>query len=1025
MEDPSSSVLEGVTDVPATVETAINNIDNPEVSGPKGDTRLLTAIRDNLEGTSGDDEFFAEPASGENGFIQTLQAFDSIDGGDGMDVLTVYDVAEGAADFDLRIETDQVKSIEKLIINAQEGVRADTSDWVGLESIELERFDGKIDIKTAGASVTFKEGEGIGQDYSAKIDGAGGELSINAHWSAPIDIITRGHTTSVSVDGGSDIDIDGNGRGGYSESLTAVSVDGVAQSGWRSDGDDVRISSDALENLTLTGNFGAATVNYETVGELTLNVGAFGGRHAWDGRNLSTREGKLALVAEDADESVIEKLNVNVAAASQLALTSDVKHLNVSGTAALNVQLDEFVDESGAWVLLPAESGKEENVTVGKQYVIAATDGSGDYWTTLNGKLLGLPVGMATPGALAAVARPNFSDDGGTDDPVTESLETITVSGAAGLTINATAQEDLASVDASGSSGRNSFTLAATNDLTAITTGSGNDTVTLSGTYAATGLKVELGGGDDTFAVGSSATSTLSPNSSVGAATSMVDGGTGTDTLWMRTGEDSTAHVFEGEDGEDHSIYIGFETLDVGGGSGTYDFGILGVETLQVTRGTSTSTAANARVILNNVTPGTAINVTGNNRMLSKDQTEAKMRYNLAEREAGSFRFGDDSNLDVNLLAVGRSTDVTDDRSTPGVDEKEDNNNGASNVTLDLVADANIQGMMIDSSAQTGGTALASDYTNTICLQADGLVEVKITGNAKLVFKDQDVDVAMADPGSGVTLSDLELVDARENTGGVTIYAQDGGGRSIDHDGDSGTPDVNTVIILGTNAVDTIYGSRVTAPSNVANVLQGFGGGDRLNGGDGDDVFIGGTGGDMLNLGFDDNPAPDVENFVGTGGSDRFRYESVADSQLVVINGRPFGIDTIHNFTTGDSIRLSESLLANANSRVKLSGTSVSGPNEFAGGVNFAITEDTTDDAPNSLLALINDQRDGFFETRANLTVTKSFMAIVNQSDAGATQTARYLFIDVNGSGDFEAQDDMIIRLAGADTAAITVDAIS
>ena len=738
---------------------------------------------------------------------------------------------------------------------------------------------GDVEITVDGAEVTL--GQTAGGDVA--IDGAAGALSVSTGVGTnAVDIVSRGHTTSVTVNGVQDnITIDGNGRGGYSESVESVTATSYFNS--------LTVSSDALETLNLAVGSGEATVNYETLEDLTVRVTQFGGRHVWAGlTRAATREGTLTLTADDADENVVESLDIEVVTASKFALHSDVKTLSVSGAAALNLQLDGNVDVAGKWVLENGE-GTDDDEEVSQQYVLLSTTVDANnpvsatnpkYWTTIGGTVDGDELTADTADVLTAVGMPDGSEDA-QDNWVTDSLESITVSGEAGLTVNASGSGDLTTVDASASTGKNSITLNATNKLTSVTGGSGNDTVSIkTGNLAATGLDVDLGAGDDTYVTG--AGKNLSPV----AADSSIDGGEGDDTLAMAVGADSTGHTYR-EAGKTKSIYTGFETLDVGGGSGDYDFGLLGVENIQVSKGTS------GVVTLENVAAGTAINASGNSS--SSSMTEAMINYQLAEQEGGSFDFGSTGIVDVNLRAAGKFSDKGDDASTRGVYDPTINGGSAVVMVLTVDDDQDIQGMMIDSSASAGGTALSSDYRNIICADATDVINVRITGNAKLTFKsvaENPDDVATR---TQTALDALEYVDARTNTAGVVVYALDGAGRVVNG--------VNTVTLLGSEAADTFWGSQ---KAGVTNVMQGNGGNDTLYGGDSVDIFVGGAGADKMN-GAD----------VGNGGNDQFRYYAASDSQATFFGETAVGFDRIMNFTAGDSIRLSSDLLANSNNEVK------------------------------------------------------------------------------------------------------------
>ncbi len=1009
LESPSSSVLDSVNSDMDTVTVAIEAIDGLETAGQTGDTFNLSALRDSIGGTPGDDHIYAEPVLlGTGATSQSLQSYDAIDGAGGQDTLFIYDIVPAGENGEggLRVSTDQVSNVENVVINAEGGVTADMTEWSGLESVLLERFGGNIDVAVDGASVTFEES--VGEDDDVMVDGAGGPLSLSAHRTSNVEIVTRGHTTSVDVTGGMDIGIDGNGRGGYSESLTSVTASQFANFGWASDGDDLRVNSDALESITLSTSFGAATVNYETLTELAVNVAAFGGKHDWDGdpsTRSTTTEGTLTLTADDSDENVIETLNVNAVVASKFALDSQITQLNVAGSAAVNIQLDANIDEAGKWIL----ENEEGTDVVTQQFVLLNTDFNANnpvspmnrkYWTTTDGAALEADEGNAltaeTASVLTAVAKPDDKEDSQTNW-ITESIESIMVSGEAGLTVDARGQEDLTSVDLSASSGKNSVTLTATNDLTSVNGGSGNDKVTIKeGDLAATGLMVDLGAGDDTYVTGAA------KNPVAVAANSMIDGGEGSDTLAMANGANSTAHTYT-EDGEAKTIYTGFETLDVGGGSGDYDMAILGIGTLQVTKGTG------GTVTLNNVTAGTAINASGNSGAAGNSHTMATIAYNLAEREAGSFVFGSNGVLDVNLRAVGRFNDKGDDSDTRAYDPTI--NVVASQVALILTADADTNGMMIDSSASAGGTALASDYHNIACVDATNLVNVRITGDARLTFKAVATDPMDPSTRTVTALDAIEYIDASSNTGGVYVQVFDAAGRTTDVNG----TDVQRTTLLGGSAADTLSGSQATG---VTNVLRGNGGNDKLNGGDGDDIFIGGAGADTMNQGVN------TDGMEGFGGDDQFYYYAASDSQVTFFGEVAARTDVIHNFGTGDSIRLHSSLLANGNNKVKSAAVG-------SAGATFVINGfDTDNDTANSLRLLIGDG-DGFFGTENGLSFDKNFMAVVVDTywmddgnevrDAAEEMQRTWVLFDIDGDGDFDAGTDMVIQLAGT---AVAVDAI-
>ena len=991
--EPSSSVLETVTDAAESVTAAINLIDNPPVAPPSmdGETFVLTGLRDNLKGTAQDDTFIAEPSlnpiSGE-AVASPLQAYDIIDGGDGVDTLEVYSSRE------LQIRTDQVSNVEQVLLNSQNSIEADMSEWEGLESVNADRFNGNVDITVDGAMVVF--GEAIGSyrgsnnvlmGYSATIDGAGGELKIGAARLAMVDIVTRGHTTSVDATGGS-VTIDSNGRGGLSDSLTSVSASRFIS---------LNVSSDALETLSLSTSFGSATLNYEGLTELDVVVPAggfgFGGRYDWDA-NPNTRatneRGTLRLRDTNAnDDSALETLNIEIGASSRFALDSHVTHLNVSGSGSLSVET--AVDEAGQFVK-----------------AVTNTDDAGMTTTT---KTLDEDGGEDTD-------QIKFTPAGdGTSESATGTLEMITVTGEAGLSINvaggqarvaggqtgvrpndseamrntSTHSKDLKSIDASESSGKNDFTVRATEKLAAVHGGSGDDTVRITqGTLAPTGLTVELGDGDDKLRVDG-----VNANPFSGAAVSVFDGGAGDNTLHLTVGEKSTEHAYTDSEGEKQSFYANFKILDVGAGRGEYDFAMLGTEELQITGGTADL------VTVKNVAPGTAILATGSSSPGAT--TKAMIKYQLATQEVGSFVFGGGDTLNVNLHAVGRFSDRGDNPDTPPYDAMV---NAASNVDMELEV-GDIQGLIFDSSARAGGTAIASDYTNIIHAHARNVTSVRITGDAKAELKVADDDAK--------NLGSVGYVDARANTAGVNVTVGEAAGRDIQN------LTGEWVTILGSDAMDTLRGSTA---DDVRNQLVGNGGNDTLHGGGADDYLVGGAGADTLR---------------GGAGADNYDYSEVSDSRATFVGSAVLGVDTIIGFVSGtDHIRLSEDLLGKANTRLKTNSEFHSDTNASGNAIN-STGDDPVDGATADSLRLLIGDGEGFFVTRADgvITAEKHFIAVVSETyrgednmdasdpdsvvagmdgkiDENDTPVNRtWVLFDIDGDGNFDAGSDLVVQLIG------------
>ncbi|MBU4611584.1 DUF4214 domain-containing protein [Achromobacter sp. GG226] len=88
LEFNAAQVLEGVTDDPASVDAALQKL---YATTGGGESFTLTPGTDNLTGTSGDDVFNATPVDPTNSQpADTLNQFDTVDGGLGRDTLNIY-----------------------------------------------------------------------------------------------------------------------------------------------------------------------------------------------------------------------------------------------------------------------------------------------------------------------------------------------------------------------------------------------------------------------------------------------------------------------------------------------------------------------------------------------------------------------------------------------------------------------------------------------------------------------------------------------------------------------------------------------------------------------------------------------------------------------------------------------------------------------------------------------------------------------------------------------------------------------
>ena len=951
MMDPSSDVLANVTADADSAAMAIDAIENPPVAPPStdGDVYTLTGLRDNITGTAGDDTIIAEPTlnpvTGQP--VAPIQAYDAIDGGDGMDTLEVY--SSGT----LSIRTDQVKNVEYAVLNAQTSINADMSEWEGLMSVDAARFDGDVTIRVAGAMVSLGE---EARGANVEIEGAGGALEINAGKWTDIHVISDGHTESVMTTGGNSVTIDNDGD--PSMTVTSAMVAGI-NGDTDADADGVQtkeepaitVSSNAIEMVDLSGTYVTALIENKSsdAEDITLTLSGYGGQSVDTDGNRATptaqQEGKICLAGSGAAENV----SIVVNGSSRTHLASDAMTLAVSGTSGLNLR-----------------SVKD--------------------------------------------ARGNAAS---------KTLESVMVSGEAGLTLNADGNSALESVDASESSGRNSFSNLGSSVET-VMGGSNRDSVSVKGELNADGIMVSLGDGDDTY------TSSIGSNED-----SRIDGGDGMDTLKLTSGDNAT---YEDADGEVHSIYTNFEVLDVGGSSSTFDVRQLGVQYVEVSKNTSGAT-------LENMADGMGITVkagaTWRYAVINGEATwgqigeknTSTVSHELAARESGEARHS--GKLAVSLVARGAHFDSTsEDAAVNGAVVSADGAPITGTVALDLTADGSIEVLEVDTSVSPGGALTARldpdlqpaarHYVNTLNIggTSTAIEDLQVTGNAKLTISTANAN----------TLANLEVLNATANSSGVTF-----------------------------NAANPNGAETATALSQNLELLGGTGG-DNLTGGAGADLIYGGAGGDSLSGGGGSTSTEsDVGNF------DTFDLTSVSDSQLrFTSSGAAYGFDRISGWGDGgnEKILLSESLFGSLGGVIKMANPTANANLGVVDPTEWLIDSrradgnggDTDPANVDSIKAFVDKYGDGFFETSiaagagfGNQTKHHS-IALVNEfyevidteakdavtgddpstedvetnfeispavSEESTEYSRTWIFIDVDGDGDFNAANDMAIALVG------------
>ena len=1038
------------TDVSQTFTVNVGDVDDV----PDAPTRfVLTAGSDPFTGGDADDTFVAVPERTNDGdYIPVLNpaGIDSLDGGAGMDTLTVSWAGLGG---DLTLGVEDVKNIEKVVLDAfLQGVNANLGGYKGLDLVELATFGAGSDIRVTvdGASVSVNKNLTIGGD--ATIVGADGAVDIKAGKESDVVVGSGDHTESVMVKGGASVTIGKNANGGgQSQTVTAVVVDGVARAEGKVTTPEVPADTSGVTEVRVVGKITAtpapdaanpqykiwdpetstrsdvtdaqkmahaagtqkfwfvATNNQqqiEVTGMAEPNVYLITGeienaRGYVPGTDEVTADGGPSLmVYSDAIEMVHLHNTTAIALIDNNSKMDDGKRMPEDLAVTVN-KYGKFkpngrdVDQYGELRIAGGDAGSAENIDI--------TVAGANAFHLASGRVKTLDI--SGEGGLMLNVN-NFKEDADpSNDGVSKTLESVTVAGAVGVRmINLLGMDKLKMIDASGSSGTNHFKSTAAlaaletvmggsgedtvdlvsavsgagTKLAAIHTHGGGDTVTITGAHRPAGLEVKLGAGDDTY----------SHRSGASNGKSRVDGGEGTDTLHITSTGNST---YRDADNKVQSIYSGFETLNVAGGSGDYDIEQLGiVNTVLVTASTT-----GGGVTLENMGDNMGIRVhgvQGRGDDRSTDTTATIMHESADGRESDS--------LDVHLLAQGRN-DTRNENDQKGLAKLTLTTDGETEV---INISSNATPHSSDEALEANRPVAASHYQNELTLEAESTAveELIVSGNAKLKI------TVKADTGT-----ELDEVNAKDNSGGVTFAFM-------------GTAPDTDMELSGGSGRDSLTGGAGE------DEITGGAGGDTLIGGGDADEITGGAGGDTLT----------GDGAGVTAGGDKFIYTSASQSQIAWLpNGTPVGFDTITDFATAtDDIVLSKALFNGLHSGTGAAVRNVTGTRGDS--ANRAIDNrdnDATADGSSTFVTADNlrewleSNSDGAFETVTNAgslnavttrnaitTVTELNYVDTNDNDTydgTDTDTSfKWILIDVDADGDFDASVDMVIRLQDSTT---------
>jgi hypothetical protein len=805
-----------------------------------------------------------------NGNVTTLSALDQLDGGAGNDTLNLFSVdKDGAAgSLNLALPTS-VKNIENLLVtsttSALAGNAANVKGWTGLTSAVFNVKGGVQTITAADTTaVTVKNSAGgatvnggsvvtVASGASAAAGtGSNNALAVTAAAAATADTAAATKDTDYTAANAAAVAADAtpaNG-GGSTTDLAAIKAAFAGAAG-------VSAADIAAINATTTDAGALTAILALKTAAIAAHTATTAAKTAADAAVTAEAAGAVIVtgVAGLTSATVVGGTTVDIgdAAAGTLttvSLTGNSGTANLTGDALTTVSLS-----SVAGAVNVINTTAKHTLALGVNAVtatggVAITDAAA---TTVNLTVTGAKSSTASNINLTAAAVTTLNVDtaaaltltttalgGGTD-----TLKSLTVKGAGSLTADLSTISTLTSVDMSAGSGKHTVTLDGTIAAATIKGGTGVDNVTVSGILDAKST-VALGAGNDVYTFTTAA-----------AAGALVSGGDGTDTLAVANGAllDSAAA----------KVYSGFEVLEVGGGTGTYDMSILNLNAV-----TLTGTALTGPATISNATAATTVGITSNAQQ--SFTTGQVLTYSLKDATGKA----DALNLSLNAI--------------------DGNNNGTAEgkVTVTGVTAASIETINITSNATadaadaTAGTSAvaASKYINTITnLTVDSATSIVVKGAASTVITTIQSDT-------------LTKIDASAATGAVTVT----------------NAVLNTAAGAAKGAVTYLGGSGVDTytATDKGDVFSGGAGADVVTLGAGKDtVALTKASDSILTLKDTSTPADGISD-TATGFDSITGFSSTNDkidiSSLNIVTGSARGSITLHTASADTAAALQTSI---------------------------------------------------------------------------------------------------------------------
>ncbi len=324
---PNSRVLRDITS-----EVGLDDIiDNFSDYLDPPDPIYLTTLRDTVAGGPAADLIIAQPNDRGR---DTLNSYDRIDGGDGLDTLEYY--------FGEEIEIDAnsatVRNVENIYLSARDHIDADLTTWEEVEHLTLGRYGNTSNVEVTVTGATVNALRTFGGE-KVTVTGAGGELSLSAGGTTAVTVNSAKQTTALSVAGGASVTVDSERT--HSDTLASVSLD---KTGRNADNTaTIHLYSNVLSELSLSNGDAIVVVNnnVDNAVDLSLNIDTFG----------THREDALPGEVHLSGKSAVENISVDVAGDSDLILASSAKTVSIKGDGGLKLDLNNAANDAAASAL--------------------------------------------------------------------------------------------------------------------------------------------------------------------------------------------------------------------------------------------------------------------------------------------------------------------------------------------------------------------------------------------------------------------------------------------------------------------------------------------------------------------------------------------------------------------------------------------------------------------------------------------------------------------------------------------------